>query len=181
MKRAQLPRIQFTSLSVNWVCCLHQHARWNARLAQVTYCRASRIRLALPNILYPTWDFSHIATTGKTSFSNTCAKSATTSNFPSKVGNSYHTSCGRRPFTIYKSHFSWTASFTLGTLLTNISPLIHPILSVLDLSAETGIHPNDIVSTLQFHRMMRYYKGKHIILTVSRVFNRERRKHGITQ
>uniref|UniRef100_A0A914WV17 Histone acetyltransferase n=1 Tax=Plectus sambesii TaxID=2011161 RepID=A0A914WV17_9BILA len=37
-------------------------------------------------------------------------------------------------------------------------------LSIKDLSAETGIHPNDIVSTLQFHKMMRYYKGKHIIL-----------------
>ncbi len=39
--------------------------------------------------------------------------------------------------------------------------------SIADLSAESGIHPNDIVSTLQFHHMMRYYKGKHIILSVS--------------
>jgi hypothetical protein len=35
------------------------------------------------------------------------------------------------------------------------------------MSFETGIHPNDIVSTLQLHRMIRYHKGKYIILTVS--------------
>lgn len=36
--------------------------------------------------------------------------------------------------------------------------------NVSDLSLETGIHPNDIVSTLQFLGMVKYWKGQYVLV-----------------
>jgi len=35
---------------------------------------------------------------------------------------------------------------------------------ILDISQETAIHPNDIVSTLQYLGILKYWKGKHVVL-----------------
>ena len=35
---------------------------------------------------------------------------------------------------------------------------------VTDLSQETAVHANDIISTLQALGMLKYWKGKHIVL-----------------
>ena len=35
---------------------------------------------------------------------------------------------------------------------------------VLEMSQETGLNSDDIVSTLQFYSMLKYWKGKHIVL-----------------
>ncbi|KAK3733941.1 hypothetical protein QZH41_009599 [Actinostola sp. cb2023] len=37
-------------------------------------------------------------------------------------------------------------------------------ISVRDISQETAIHPNDIVSTLQYLGILKYWKGKHVVL-----------------
>lgn len=33
-----------------------------------------------------------------------------------------------------------------------------------DLSQETGIHPNDIISTLQYLGMLKYFKGEYFVV-----------------
>ena len=37
-------------------------------------------------------------------------------------------------------------------------------ISIKELSQESGLHCDDIISTLQFHGLLKYWKGKHIIL-----------------
>ena len=34
----------------------------------------------------------------------------------------------------------------------------------VDISQETGLNVDDIISTLQFYSMLKYWKGKHIVL-----------------
>ena len=34
----------------------------------------------------------------------------------------------------------------------------------VDISQETALHPSDIVSTLQYLGILKYWKGKHVIL-----------------
>ena len=34
----------------------------------------------------------------------------------------------------------------------------------LDISQETALHPSDIISTLQYLGILKYWKGKHVIL-----------------
>ena len=45
-------------------------------------------------------------------------------------------------------------------------------LSIRDLSQETAVNPSDIVSTLQALEMLKYWKGKHIILKKQDVIDR---------
>ena len=37
-------------------------------------------------------------------------------------------------------------------------------ISVKDTSHDTGIHPNDIISTFQYIGLIKYWKGKHVLL-----------------
>ena len=45
-------------------------------------------------------------------------------------------------------------------------------LSIRDISQETAVNPSDIVSTLQALEMLKYWKGKHIILKKQDVIER---------
>jgi len=45
-------------------------------------------------------------------------------------------------------------------------------ISVKEISADTGIHPNDIVSTLQYIGLIKYWKGKHVILKDQELINK---------
>ena len=42
---------------------------------------------------------------------------------------------------------------------------------ILDLSLETSVHANDVISTLQSLGMLKYWKGKHVILRNSVSFH----------
>ncbi|XP_048588637.1 histone acetyltransferase KAT7 isoform X2 [Nematostella vectensis] len=43
-------------------------------------------------------------------------------------------------------------------------------ISIKDISQETAIHPNDIVSTLQYLGLLKYWKGKHLVLRSPELF-----------
>lgn len=49
-------------------------------------------------------------------------------------------------------------------------------ISIRDLSQETAINAYDIVSTLQSLGMLKYWKGKHLVLTKKEVLNEHRNK-----
>ncbi len=38
------------------------------------------------------------------------------------------------------------------------------VVVVVDISQETGVNVDDVISTLQFYSMLKYWKGKHIVL-----------------
>lgn len=42
--------------------------------------------------------------------------------------------------------------------------MITLLLLIVDLSLETSVHANDLISTLQSIGMLKYWKGKHVIL-----------------
>lgn len=49
-------------------------------------------------------------------------------------------------------------------------------ISIRDLSSETAINAYDIVSTLQSLGMLKYWKGKHLVLTKKEILNEYRTK-----
>ena len=52
-------------------------------------------------------------------------------------------------------------------------------LSIRDISQETAVNPSDIVSTLQALEMLKYWKGKHIILKKQDVIDEWVRKRDL--
>ncbi|XP_013393244.1 histone acetyltransferase KAT7-like [Lingula anatina] len=55
-------------------------------------------------------------------------------------------------------------SYWKDVLLGYLHDYIQPEISIKDLSQETAINANDIVSTLQALGMLKYWKGKHLVL-----------------
>lgn len=55
-------------------------------------------------------------------------------------------------------------SYWKGVLLKYLSTFIGSEISIKDISQETAINPYDIVSTLQSMSMLKYWKGKHLVL-----------------
>ena len=45
-------------------------------------------------------------------------------------------------------------------------------ISIKDISNDTGIHPNDIISTFQYIGLIKYWKGKHILLKDKDLINK---------
>ncbi|XP_058962473.2 histone acetyltransferase KAT7-like [Pocillopora verrucosa] len=49
-------------------------------------------------------------------------------------------------------------------------------ISIKDISQETALHPSDIISTLQYMGILKYWKGKHVILRATDLFDDYERK-----
>ena len=49
-----------------------------------------------------------------------------------------------------------------GCYLEKVVIIVHPIW--LELSQETGMNSDDVISTLQYYSLLKYWKGNHIIL-----------------
>lgn len=49
-------------------------------------------------------------------------------------------------------------------------------ISIKDISQETALHPSDVISTLQYMGILKYWKGKHVILRATDLFDDYERK-----
>ncbi|KAA0202705.1 hypothetical protein HAZT_HAZT001424 [Hyalella azteca] len=58
----------------------------------------------------------------------------------------------------------FSASYWKDLLLNYLSSYSDPNISIKDMSAEMAVNSYDIVSTFQYMGMMKYWKGKHILL-----------------
>ncbi|XP_062504259.1 histone acetyltransferase KAT7-like [Corticium candelabrum] len=67
-------------------------------------------------------------------------------------------------------------SYWKGVLLDFLLDYKRPTISVKDLSSETAICQYDIISTLQSLGMLKYWKGKHIVLRCPELLKDHRRK-----
>jgi histone acetyltransferase MYST2 len=70
-------------------------------------------------------------------------------------------------------------SYWKGILLDFLLDYRQPTMSVKDLSSETAISQYDIISTLQSLGMLKYWKGKHIILRRPELLEEHKRKRQV--
>lgn len=62
-------------------------------------------------------------------------------------------------------------SYWKGILLKYLKNFGFDMISIKDISQETALHPSDIVSTLQYLGILKYWKGKHVILRATDLFD----------
>jgi histone acetyltransferase MYST2 len=58
----------------------------------------------------------------------------------------------------YRNYWKAKLLFYLNSFIVNDE------ICIKDLSHDTAIHPNDIISTFQFMGLIKYWKGKHVLL-----------------
>ncbi|XP_068734127.1 histone acetyltransferase KAT7-like [Montipora capricornis] len=67
-------------------------------------------------------------------------------------------------------------SYWKSILLKYLKNFGFDVISIKDISQETALHPSDIVSTLQYLGILKYWKGKHVILRANDLFDEYERK-----
>jgi len=67
-------------------------------------------------------------------------------------------------------------SYWKGILLKYLKNFGFDMISIKDVSQETAVHPSDIVSTLQYLGILKYWKGKHVILRATDLFDEYEKK-----
>lgn len=67
-------------------------------------------------------------------------------------------------------------SYWKSILLKYLKNFGFDIVSIKDISQETAVHPSDIISTLQYLGILKYWKGKHVILRANDLFDEYDRK-----